>query len=118
MKLELDKQADAAYIHLSPGTYAFGKDLDDVRRVDYAEDETPIGVELLYVSEGVDVEGLPRQHEIARLLEDHDIQTYTLRREQGSKNDPSSVFFVVDFGYPGSSRSEGVVVDERDRVTA
>jgi uncharacterized protein YuzE len=35
MKLKYDKQADAIFIQLTDSPYAYGKDLDDVRRIDY-----------------------------------------------------------------------------------
>ena len=61
--------ADAIYVHLTDKPYAFGEDLDAERRVDYADDRSPIGVELTCVSHGVDLSGLPVRDEIARLLE-------------------------------------------------
>ncbi len=38
------------------------------RRIDYGADQRPIGVELLNVSEGVNLADLPEPDEIARLL--------------------------------------------------
>jgi uncharacterized protein YuzE len=64
-----DREADALYITLSAKPYAFGEDLGPDRRIDYAADRTPIGIELLTVSRGVDLETLPYRDEIARLLE-------------------------------------------------
>lgn len=72
-KYSYDGEADAIYIHLSSKPYAHGRDLDDQRRIDYADDNTPIGVELLAVSEGVNVNGLPHSDEIARILADNGI---------------------------------------------
>ena len=40
----------------------------DARRVDYAEDGTPVGVELLYVSQGVDLSDLPNVAEIEEAI--------------------------------------------------
>ncbi len=68
MKFKRDVEADAIYISLSNKPYAYGKDLDDERRIDYAADSTPIGVELLCVSKGVNLDGLPRKEEIAEFL--------------------------------------------------
>lgn len=68
LKYDHDQQADAIYIHLPRSeSYACGKDLDDERRIDYAADDTPIGVELLCVSNGVSVSGLPNSEEIIKL---------------------------------------------------
>ena len=69
MKSKYDAEADAIYIYLSEKPYAYGTDLDDERRIDYASDNTPIGVELLCVSKGVNLDGLPHVDEIAKLLE-------------------------------------------------
>jgi hypothetical protein len=79
MKLKHDKIADAIYIKLSNMSYAYGKDLDDLRRIDYASDNTPRGVELLCVSKGVNVESLPRKSEIAEALEASGIKAYVMQ---------------------------------------
>ncbi len=64
-----DSEADAAYFYLSEKPYHHGVELDDLRRVDYAEDGTPIGVEILGVRAiGVNTGGLPRGEEIKQLL--------------------------------------------------
>lgn len=68
MEPKHDCECDAIYINLSSEPYAYGIDLDNERRVDYSEDGTPIGVELLCVSNGVIVADLPRSPEIAELL--------------------------------------------------
>lgn len=64
-----DREADALYITLSAKPYAFGEDLGPDRRIDYAADRTPIGIELLAVSQGVDLEALPYRDEIAQVVE-------------------------------------------------
>lgn len=69
MKIKHDPVADAVYIYLSNKPYAYGKDLDDRRRIDFASDNTPIGIELLSVSKGVDPEDLPEQEQITDILE-------------------------------------------------
>ncbi len=53
-----------------------GRDLDDVRRIDYAANETPIGVEILYPSRCVDLRGLPAHDLIARALEKYYFPIY------------------------------------------
>ncbi len=68
MEFKHDAQADAIYISFNNKPYAYGKDLDDERRIDYASDHTPIGVELLCISKGVNLDGLPRKDEIAEVL--------------------------------------------------
>jgi uncharacterized protein YuzE len=67
-KHEYDRAADAVYIWLSDKPYAYGEDLDRERRVDFASEGTPIGVELLCVSSGVSLNDLPQQEELASVL--------------------------------------------------
>lgn len=76
MQIEYDNAADAIYIHIETGSYARGEDLDDERRVDYDSSGTPIGVELLCVSQGVNIGGLPHADEIAGILEARGIKVY------------------------------------------
>jgi uncharacterized protein YuzE len=76
MRVEYDKKADAIYIYLSNGLYAYGKNLDHERRIDYDANDEPIGIELLCVSEGVITNDLPHRGEIERLLEKHHIKLF------------------------------------------
>ena len=76
MRMEHDRTADAIYIYLSDAPYAYGENLDHERRIDFAKDGTPIGVELLCVSEGVITNDLPHRGEIERLLEKHHIKLF------------------------------------------
>ncbi|MGI8552369.1 MAG: DUF2283 domain-containing protein [Dehalococcoidia bacterium] len=69
-----DPEADAVYIQLRDLPYAFGRDLDDSRRIDYSADSKPIGIELLNVSMGVHLRDLPEQGAIGRLLQAHGIK--------------------------------------------
>ena len=63
-----DREADAVYVKLSDRPYAFGEDIDHERRIDYAADGSPVGIELLCVSEGVDLSNLPRVDEVGDAL--------------------------------------------------
>jgi len=76
VKVKYDKQADAIYIRFNNAPYAYGKDLDNERRIDYASDGTPRGVELLCVSDGVITDDLPHKGEIERLLEKEHIRVF------------------------------------------
>jgi uncharacterized protein YuzE len=76
LKFKYDKKADAIYIQLGNGSYAYGKDLDEERRIDYDSDNNPIGVELLCVSEGVITDNLPDRATIERLLGDKGVKIY------------------------------------------
>ena len=81
MKFKHDTQADAVYIYLSDKPYAYGKDLDDERRIDYASDNTPVGVELLCASDGVNLDSLPHIDEVAKALEAEGIRIYIMGRQ-------------------------------------
>jgi len=76
MKLKYDRAADAIYIKLTDEPYAYGKDLDDLRRIDYDADNNPRGVELLCVSKGVITDDLPDRAEIEHALDDKGIKVY------------------------------------------
>jgi len=78
MKIDHDTQADAMYIHLSNKPYAYGRDLDDWRRIDYSADNLPIGIELLNVSEGINGSDLPNFGELANDIKSYGIQVYFL----------------------------------------
>jgi uncharacterized protein YuzE len=56
MKLQYDPEADAVYIYLREDVrFSFNFNLDDGRIISYGPDSKPIGVELLGVSQGVDL---------------------------------------------------------------
>jgi uncharacterized protein YuzE len=76
VKVKFDGEADAVYVTLSPKPYAFGEDLDHERRIDYAADGTPIGIEFTCVSEGVSLDDVPFKEEIARLLARESIKVF------------------------------------------
>jgi len=76
MEYQYDPNADCTYILINNLPHAYSKELDETRFIDYAEDGTVIGVELLYVSGGVDVSDLPYQSEIIKFLEEHNIKVY------------------------------------------
>ena len=76
MKLKYDKKADAVYIILSDKPYAYGKDLDDERRVDYDADGNPRGIELLCVSTGVITDNLPEREKVEKILGDRGVKVY------------------------------------------
>lgn len=68
MEFKYDADADAAYIRLRHVPYAFGHNLDYERRIDFGEDEKPIGIELLGISHGINLDGLPDRDAVERLL--------------------------------------------------
>ncbi len=78
MKWEYDPEADAGHVNLGRRrTSHHCEQLDDSRIIDYAEDGTVVGVELLYVSDGVVIDGLPEQNEVERVLRAHDVKVLT-----------------------------------------
>ncbi len=74
MRLDYDEDADAIYVHLRDVPYAFGEDLDPERRIDYAADGKPLGIELLNVSSGVNLDRLPDVEAVSRLLTQHGVK--------------------------------------------
>lgn len=68
MELKYDREVDAVYIRLRQAPYAFGHNLDFERRIDFGPDGKPMGIELLGVSHGVNVDGLPDAEGVERLL--------------------------------------------------
>lgn len=75
LKSTYDKEADAVYVYLADKPYCYTKSLDNMRYIDYARDDTPIGVELLGVSNGVNTDDLPSSGEIMQVLQSKKIKT-------------------------------------------
>ena len=63
-----DPAADAVWIRLGSGPYGETNELDDRRRLDVTAGGDPIAVELLDVSDGVDLSGLPHADAIETRL--------------------------------------------------
>lgn len=76
MYVEYDKKADAIYIYLNDEPVDRTEKLDDLRYIDYACDDTPVGIELLCVSEGVITNDLPKRAQVESLLEKHHIKLF------------------------------------------
>lgn len=74
MRLEHDPEADAVYVQLRDAPHSYGRDLDDSRRVDYGPDDQPVGIELLDVSLGVNLDSLPQREAVGKLLARHTIK--------------------------------------------
>jgi len=103
MEFRHDPQADAIYIYLREKAYSYGIDLDDERRIDYASDDTPIGVELLCVSKGVNLDDLPRKDEIAEILEHNRIEAYTM---EGYPVEEGGILFNIKLASPETKEAE------------
>ena len=69
MHLDYDRDADALYITFREETQGrvVSYELDERRHID-RDELGDVGVEILQVSRGVDLTGLPRRDEIAALL--------------------------------------------------
>ncbi len=84
MKLSYDLTADAVRVRLTDKPYSYTDDVSSNgqydRGVDYADDDTPIAVEFLNVSRGVDLTDIPCADDVARLLEAHGIRVLDVRR--------------------------------------
>lgn len=78
MKFNYDRDADAIYIYLSSEKYSYGEDIDEDRRIDYSSSNRPIGIELLSVSNGVNLDSLPKVNEIKEFLIHEGITTYKM----------------------------------------
>jgi uncharacterized protein YuzE len=72
MKISYDRKIDVLYVELGEGPVGHTEDVSRgpyyERGVDHAEDGTPIGVEFLNASRGVDLTDIPRADEIAAEL--------------------------------------------------
>ena len=64
------QEVGALYVQLSDKPYAYGRDLDHERRIDFATDGTPIGVEFIDVRSGIDLHDIPAEREIGRIAEE------------------------------------------------
>ena len=69
MQVTYDQGADAIYVHLSRAAVAATVEIRDGVAVDYDTSGRAVGVELLDVSQGIDLTGVPRATEIAALLD-------------------------------------------------
>ena len=76
LKVSWYPNEDSISIRLSDKAFAHGKDLDDKRHIDYAADDTPIGVVLMDISNGVDISDLPDQKAIEDALDSRNIKVF------------------------------------------
>lgn len=76
LTLTFDREADAIYVKFRDAPYAYGEDLDHERRIDYDRSGAPVGVEHLCVSREVNLDDLPQQALLGRLLEEYDIRVF------------------------------------------
>lgn len=67
-KILHDKSADAIYIQFNDLPYSYGNRLDDERQIDYGENGELLGVSILDLRAGVDLDGLPERDTIEKVL--------------------------------------------------
>ena len=78
IRVESDPTADAVYIQLLDEPIGYTKELDDNRLIDYTLNPgKPVGVDLLAVSEGVKLNGLPEVGMIEDILKVLGVNAYT-----------------------------------------
>ena len=68
MDFDYDAETDIAYVRLRDMPVVWTRELDPVRRLDCGDDGDPVGIRLADVRNGVDVDGLPDQRALSRLL--------------------------------------------------
>ena len=68
MEIRYDSEADALYVRLRGTEHARTDELDARRLVDYDASNEVIGVEFLFVSKGVSLEGVPEAKQVADAL--------------------------------------------------
>jgi uncharacterized protein YuzE len=69
-----DKRSDAIYIQFSELPYSYGNRLDDERYIDYGENGELLGISILDLRAGVDLEGLPERDTIEKVLTERGIK--------------------------------------------
>ena len=76
MEVFHDREADAVYIRLRDTEYAHSRELCEEKYLLIDTEGNLKGIEFLYVSEGVDLEGIPEvdQENVATLLENAEIK--------------------------------------------
>ena len=81
MKVLHDKRGDSIRIMFDDVTpYSYGKSLDDERYIDYGENGELLGVSILDLRAGVELDGLPERETIEKILVSRGIKVYTRRR--------------------------------------
>lgn len=69
MQVKYDEAVDAAYVYFRRFPVQRTERLHEGTLVDYGEDGAPVGLELLDVSDGVNLDGVPRADDVASVLQ-------------------------------------------------
>ncbi len=77
LHVESDPTADAVYIQLNDEPIGYTEELDDNRLIDCTMNPgKPVGIDLLAVSEGVKLEGLPEVETVKKILVGLGVKVY------------------------------------------
>jgi uncharacterized protein YuzE len=76
MKYEYDPEADSAYVLINDLPHSYSNEVDETRFIDYSDDGTVIGIELLYIGSGVDTSDLPYRIELIALLAENNVKVF------------------------------------------
>jgi uncharacterized protein YuzE len=69
LQVDTDPKADAIYIKLIDEPIGYSQELDCNRVIDYTINPgKPVGIDLLAVSQGVDLSGLPETEKVEQIL--------------------------------------------------
>lgn len=69
MEVRFDLEADALYVRLRGTAHARTEEIDSRRLIDYDDAGEVIGVEFLFVSKGISLEGVPEADRVAQALQ-------------------------------------------------
>ena len=76
MRLTIDRETDAAYVYVTDYEVARTRTLDENRIVDLDSAGEIRGIELLNISRGVELDGLPFAKELSDLFRDNGIREH------------------------------------------
>ncbi len=77
LRVETSPISDAVYIQLLDELIGYTEELDDDRLIDRALDsDEPVGIDLLSVSNGVKLDGLPEVEAVRRILVGLGLEVY------------------------------------------
>ena len=76
MYLTYDEAVDAVYVYFERRDVDHTTQPSDRVNVDYAADGTPVGVEFLDVSLGIDLGNVPHRTDVARLLDSRQFRVF------------------------------------------
>ncbi len=76
LHLTYDQGADAVYVYFSRNEIDHTDEITDQINVDYDAQGEPVGVEFLDVSDGIELNDVPRRDDVAKLLDQGHFRVY------------------------------------------